>query len=189
MHDTIQRLEFDQMTPELQAMLKPTVDRLGYFGETFQVLAHVPKGLQAFMQYTAAVKDPLPFNLNEVCALTVCSRLEADYELIQHERLSLKTGMSREWIGELTGALRPTTSVLNDEERKVRDLAAAMAERGGKDCAAELSAVAAAIGDEQAVAAVLQITRFISISALVHVLGATLPVPSIFEDAADAPGS
>lgn len=185
MVDTIRHLSFDEIDPDLQTALGPTVDRLGYFGEMFQVLAHVPKGLQTFMQYTGAVKDPLPFNLNEVCALTVCTDLGADYERIQHERLALKTGMSREWIGELTGAMAPSVSSLSDDEKAVRDLARAVAARGGRDCAAELSAVAARIGDVQAVAAVLQITRFMTISALVHTFEATLPVPSIFDAAAE----
>lgn len=180
----IPRLAFENVDPELQKLLKPTVERLGYFGEMAQAMANLPKAHQAFMQYTAAVKEPLPFNLNEVCALTVCSLLGADYERIQHERLSLKTGMDRAWIGELTGVEPPETSQLDDAEAKVRDLAVAVVERSGRNCESELAAVAEAIGPEQALAVLFQVTRFMTISALVHALDVTLPMPSIFDETA-----
>lgn len=176
-------LEFDEIAPDLQTMLKPTVERLGYFGELSQALAQFPNGMKAFMQYTGAVKEPLPFNLSEVCALTVCSRMGGDYERIQHERLALKSGMDRAWIGELTGAETPSPSVLDDTETKVRDLARVVVDGNGRGSEAELAAVVAAIGPEQALAVMLQITRFMTISVLVHSLGARLPVPSIFDDA------
>jgi len=90
----IPRLAFEDVDDALRAQLKPTVDRLGYFGEFFQVAAHVPGAVPAFMTYTAAVKAPLADAQNEVLALTVCSMLEADYERIQHERLSKRLGFS-----------------------------------------------------------------------------------------------
>lgn len=176
------RLSFEEIDPELQNLLKPTVERLGYFGEMFQVMAHLPKGLDCFMKYTAAVRDPLSFNLNEVCALTVCSRMGADYERIQHERLSLRTGLDREWIGELTGVIHPKPGRLSAEEAKVRDLALAMVNRGGKDCEAEVGAVVDALGPTRAMAVMLQITRFMNISILVNALQVALPVPSIFDE-------
>ena len=88
MTDALPRLEFDQLEPALAEYLKPTVDRLGYFGEYFQATAHVPDALRLFMDYTKAVKSPLGDNLNELLALTVCAALGADYERIQHERLA-----------------------------------------------------------------------------------------------------
>jgi len=57
--DGIARKSVDELDPSLREFLKPTVDRLGYLGEFFQVAAHVPNAIPAFMQYTVAVKAPL----------------------------------------------------------------------------------------------------------------------------------
>ena len=83
MSDGIPRLSFAQLDPALADYLKPTVDRLGYFGEFFQTTGHVPDAVRQFMEYTKAVKSPLADNLNEVLALAVCAALGARYELIQ----------------------------------------------------------------------------------------------------------
>ncbi len=70
--DAIPRLRYEALDPALQAFLKPTVDRLGYLGEFFQVAGHVDGAVPAFMQYTGAVKTPLADAHNEILALTVC---------------------------------------------------------------------------------------------------------------------
>ena len=84
--NAIPRLEFDAVDAQVRELLKPTVDRLGYFGEFFQVAAHIPGAIPAFVQYTGAVKAKLSDAQNEVLALSVCAMLEADYERIQQLR-------------------------------------------------------------------------------------------------------
>jgi len=181
----IPRLAFDDVDGALHAQLKPTVDRLGYFGEFFQVAAHVPGAVPAFMTYTAAVKAPLADAQNEVLALTVCSMLEADYERIQHERLAAKLGLAREWIAAAESRAGSHASVLQDDERLLQALAQAMVTRHGLRCDDELHAVAATLGHVKAVAALLQISRFVTIALICNALHLELPVPSIF----DAPPS
>lgn len=181
MTDALPRLSFDESDPRIQELLKPVVDRLDYYGEFFQVVANHPDALLKFMEYTGAVKAPLDANVNELLALTVCSRCPGgEYERIQHERLSLKSGFAKEWIGELTGEIVTAESQLDGTEMKLRELAIAVVD--GKDATAELNAVVEALGPERTVAVMLQITRFQAISTLGRVFGMTLPVPSIFED-------
>ena len=181
MTDALPRQSFDDADPRVRELLKPVVERLGYYGEFFQVVANQPDALLKFMEYTGAVKAPLDANLNEVLALTVCSRSPGgEYERIQHERLSLKTGFTKEWIGELTGEIIPAQSQLSQTETKLRDLAIAVVD--GNDATAPLNAVVEALGPERSVAIMLQITRFQTISTLGRVFGMTLPVPSIFEE-------
>jgi len=182
MNDCIKPLAFEDLPDDLQGLLKPTVERLGYFGEYFQAAGHVPASLQTFMAYTGSVKAPLSDDLNEVLALTVCSRLGGDYERIQHERLSRKLGFSLDWIGELTGARRPNPSLLDEKQRAVRALALAMLAGQGRGVERELSLVVQLLGEPAAVAAMLQVTRFVGIAMMNNALAMTLPVPSVFEE-------
>jgi hypothetical protein len=181
--DGIPRLEFEAIDPAVREQLKPTVERLGYFGEFFQVAAHVKGAIPAFMQYTGAVKAPLSDAQNEVLALTVCGALEADYERIQHERLAKRLGFSLEWIAAACGRPGSHASTLKDDERKLQALAIAMVSSHGLRCTTELHAVVAALGPERAVAALLQVSRFVNIALLCNALSLTLPVPSVFDEA------
>lgn len=179
----IPRLEFDSVDPALREMLKPTVDRLGYFGEFFQVAAHIPGAIPAFMQYTGAVKAKLSDAQNEVLALSVCAMLEADYERIQHERLARKLGFTLDWIAAAEGRPGSHPSALKDDERRLQALAQAVVPSHGLRCEAELAAVTSLLGHEKAVAALLQISRFVTIAVMCNALKLTLPVPSVFDEA------
>jgi alkylhydroperoxidase family enzyme len=180
--DGIPRIDFEQADPALRELLKPTVDRLGYFGEFFQVAAHVSGAVPAFMQYTGAVKAPLSDAQNEVLALTVCAMLEADYERIQHERLARKLGFSLEWIAAAVGAPGAHVSALGEDERPLQGLAQAVVTRHGLRCAEEVKMVADVLGPAKAVAALLQIARFVNIALLCNALQLTLPVKSVFDE-------
>ena len=180
--DGIARLTAEQLDPALRDLLQPTVDRLGYLGEFFAVAGHVPGAVPAFMQYTGAVKAPLSDRQNETLALTVCAALGADYERIQHERLSRRLEMSDAWIAAAEGREGAVAATLADDESLLRTLALAMLARNGNGCAAEIEAVAKAIGPPKAVAALLQITRFVTIAMLCNALQLTPPVPSIWDD-------
>lgn len=181
--DGIPRLALEDVDPALRDLLAPTVERLGYFGEFFQVAARVPGAVPAFMQYTGAVKAPLADAHNEVLALTVCGMLEADYELIQHERLAKRLGFSLDWIAAAAGRPGSHASALQEDERALQALALAMVTSHGLRCASELRDVVAMIGPDRAVAALLQIGRFTSIALLCNALSLSLPVPSVFHDA------
>lgn len=182
MSDGIPRLEFEGVDAPLRDMLKPTVDRLGYFGEFFQVAAHIPGAIPAFMQYTGAVKAKLSDAQNEVLALSVCAMLEADYERIQHERLARKLGFSLDWIAAAEGRPGSHPSALKDDERRLQALAQAMVPSHGLRCEAELKSVVDLLGHERAVAALLQVSRFVTIALMCNALNLTLPVPSVFDE-------
>jgi alkylhydroperoxidase family enzyme len=182
MTDNIPRLALEKCTPEIQDMLRPVVDRLGYFGEFFQVAGHLPAALQEFMAYTGAVKSPLDLRQNEVLALSTCAEAGGDYERIQHERLALNSGLDPNWIAEVIGKHTPTPSLLSAEDKALRDLAIATVQRDGRDVGAEISIVAELLGPEKAMAVVFQITRFQMISTLTKMFEMSLPVTSIFDE-------
>jgi alkylhydroperoxidase family enzyme len=181
--DGIPRLQADALDPALHELLKPTTERLGYLGEFFQVAAHVPGAIPAFMQYTTAVKAPLADAQNEVLALTVCAMLEADYERIQHERLSKRLGFSIEWIAAACGRPGSHVSALGEDERALQALAQAAVSSHGLRCRAELQSVVKLIGPQKAVAALLQVSRFMGIALLCNALSLELPVRSVFDEA------
>ena len=180
--DGIPRVSYDALDPSLRDSLKPTVDRLGYFGEFFGVAAHVPGAIPAFMQYTAAVKAPLTDAYNEVLALSVCSMLEADYERIQHERLSRRLGFSTAWIAAACGRPGSNVSELSETERALQALAQSAVSSHGLRCESELRSVVELIGPEKAVAALLQVSRFMGIALMCNALALELPVPSVFDE-------
>lgn len=179
---SVPRLDRDQLAPALRARVEPVEERLGYLGEFFTAAGHVPDAVVAFLDYTAACKAALPDRHNELLALRVCSRLGADYERIQHERLSDKLGFDRAWIAAAEGRPDAGTGLLDAGEEELVRLAEAVLERGGRDVDTELAAVVARFGPAAAVAALLQITRFSTVAALVHALRLELPRPSIFDD-------
>ena len=101
MKKQVPRLSLKEMTPALQESLRPRVERLGYLGEFFQCAAHQPQALMSFMSFTEDLKQALPDNLTEVVALSVATLMGNAYERVQHERLSLKLGFSRDWVREV----------------------------------------------------------------------------------------
>ena len=181
MSDAIPRLAFGELEPALADYLKPTVDRLGYFGEFFQTAGHVPDALRQFMEYTKAVKSPLGDNLNEVLALSVCGALGADYERIQHERLAQRLGFSLDWIAAAAGRPDAKTNPLNAEEALVRKLALAVIADSGHGASELVAETNALLGSQRTIAALLQITRFMTIACVCNSLELKLPVKSVFD--------
>ena len=97
---TIERLGLDDLPETLQELLRPRVERLGYLGEFFQAAGHQPEALAGFVAFTEALKQAMPASVTELVALTVSCELGNIYERNQHERLSLKLGLSIEWIAD-----------------------------------------------------------------------------------------
>ncbi len=176
----IRPLALDEIDPKLRETLQPTVDRLGYFGEFFQYAGHAPGVLAGFMQYSGGLKGALPDDLNEVIALTVCTELDFAYERIQHERLSLKLGLEREWIAGLVG--RANQGTLTVAQESVRALAIAILVDRRDDARAALDALATETDEAIAVAALFQVTRFRDVCTIGRLLDMRLPVASIFPD-------
>lgn len=178
--DGLRRLSLEEVEPALRAELEPTVARLGYFGEFFQVFSAVPGAVNAFMGYTKAVKAPLTDGENEVLALTVCTWLGDSYERIQHERFSVRLGFDINWIAAAEGRTGADMTRLSAEETALRKLALAVMATHGKGCRSEVAIASSTLGPQKTATALLQITRFMGIATLCNALELSLPVPSVF---------
>jgi hypothetical protein len=173
------KLQLSDADAGLRDLLKPTVDRLGYFGEFFQYTAHSPGVLEGFMKFSGALKAALPRDLNELIALTVCAQMQFPYERIQHERLSQTLGLDRAWIAELVG--RGSGVKFSDQENLVRAVTLLVLEGKHAEAREKLEQLATEAGNALAVSVLFQITRFMSVCTMGRVLEVSLPVPSIFE--------
>jgi alkylhydroperoxidase family enzyme len=173
------KLKLEDTDASVQNLLRPTVERLGYFGELFQYTAHAPAVLEGFMKYSGALRTALPPNLNELIALTVCTQMQFPYERVQHERLSQTLGLDRAWIAELVG--RGQGARLSDQERLVRGISLLVIEGRHAEARKKLGELAAEAGNPLAMSVLFQITRFMAVCAMGGVLAVSLPVPSIFE--------
>lgn len=180
MTEQFARLEFSQLAPNVQDILRPRVERLGYLGEFFRCTGVQPDILAPFMQMTEALKTALPDRITETGALTVATLMRNDYERHQHERLCRKLGFSDEWIAAVERVAPDTDEQLAVDERAVQRLVIAMIERQGRDVDEQLAAVAEAIGPEQAVAVMFLVGRYVTHALIVNALGLAPPVPSIF---------
>lgn len=175
------RLTLSELEASLRLELEPITSRLGYFGDYFAVVGRNAKALHEFLEYTKAVKAPLSDRHNEVLALVTCTATGAEYERIQHEWLSHRLGFPREWIAELTGRPAGTSTLLDQDEQALRNLAKALVERQGVGAAAEIEAVRCRLGEQAALAAVLQVSRFMLLSVVMHAFRMPAPVVSLFD--------
>jgi alkylhydroperoxidase family enzyme len=176
MSKRIPRLSAEQMPPELATFLAPRIKRLGYLGEFFQCTAHQPEALLSFLRFTEQLKHALPDNLTETVALSVAKLMDNAYERVQHERLAVKLGFSREWIDEALSLGANGYQALSTQEQAVQRLVIAGVRRGGRETSAELEAVIEAIGHEQAIAVLMLIGRYLSHALIVNAL--QLPPPA-----------
>lgn len=182
MSDKISRLEFDQLAPRVQDVLRARVERLGYLGEFFKCSGHQPDILAPFMEMTEALKKALPDRLTEVGALTVATLMGNRYELHQHERLSRKLGFGEAWVAAVEQVAPDTAPEMSDAERGVQRLVVAMIERKGMGVKPELEALVDQIGADQAVAVMFLVGRYITHAMIVNGLELIPPVPSIFDE-------
>lgn len=163
----IRRIDFDDLDPPLREALRARVDRLGYLGEFFQCAAHQPEALVSLNALTDQLRGALPDDAAEIVALTVAAVTGNDYELHQHERLSLKLGFGEDWVRSVI-ALEEGGIV----QQTVLDL---LRDRGR---GANVEALAAENGDAFAIAVLLLTGRYLMHSTVVNALGLAPPVPS-----------
>lgn len=167
-------IPFDALDGELRSLLGPRVERLGYLGEFFQLAAHQPDALAAFIGFTEALKAALPWRLVEIAALTVATETENDYERVQHERLALKLGMSGD---DLAAVLAGEV----DERRfapaevATHKLALNCAERTGRDGDGLFVALRDATDQETAVGVLLVCSRYLAHANFVNTMDIGVP--------------
>lgn len=176
----ILRIEFPDLAPEVQDLLRPRVERLGYLGEFFKVTAHQPAALGHFYRLTEDLKEALAPDITETVALTAATRLGSDYERNQHERLSLKLGFAREWVAQIERC-DPDAAAISDTQRSVQRFTLKVLENFGKGAAAQRDALVAAIGDAAAVGVMFLVGRYATHAMIVNALELAPPVQSIFE--------
>jgi alkylhydroperoxidase family enzyme len=184
MSKAIRRLEMSELDPRIQQALEPKVKRLGYLGEFFRCTGHQPEVLLAFNTMTESLKEALPDRLTELVAITVTLKTGNDYERHQHEQLSVKLGLGREWVAAVSRLQPLHGSELEEDERAVQRLTLAMLAHNGKGVRNELKDVVELIGQERAIAVLMSVGRYMVHGLVVNALELAPPVSSIFEQAA-----
>lgn len=177
----IPRLSQEKLHPDLEAFLRPRIERLGYLGEFFQCTAHQPEALLSFLEFTNHLKHALPNNLTEVVSLSVAQLMDNSYERVQHERLSLKLGFGESWIRGVLSLAADGNGTLSEEEVLVQRLVVAVINRKGHDTTRELEAVVQSIGPAKTIAVLMLIGRYMSHAMIVNSLNLDAPVPSPLE--------
>ena len=177
----IPRLSMTELDPVLAQLLRSKVERLNYLGEFFQCTGHQPRALISFYTLTEDLKKALPDNLTELVALTIATKMNNAYERVQHERLSLKLGLSEAWLREVTSFLSKREGNLSETEVVVQKLVLAVIERGGHETGAELEEVVKAIGHEQGIAVLMLIGRYVMHALIANSLALRPPVSSPLE--------
>ncbi|MGH9055636.1 MAG: carboxymuconolactone decarboxylase family protein [Acidimicrobiales bacterium] len=178
----IRRLSYEELDPKLRDVLHAKVERLGYLGEFFAVAGRQPEATRAFQEFTEALKAALRPELTEVVALCVASTLGNAYEQTQHEQLSSKLGFSPEWIAAAVG--RGDPSVLSEESRTARALAASVVDGYGRGAASELAGAVDVLGEDTAVGVLLTVGRYVAHAVVANTLELQAPVPSVLPVAA-----
>jgi alkylhydroperoxidase family enzyme len=181
MSSSIPRLSQEELHPEVEAFLRPRIQRLGYLGEFFQCTAHQPKALLSFLQFTDHLKHALPENLTEVVSLSVAQLMNNGYERVQHERLSLKLGFSEDWVREVLSLSSNGHGALSKQELLVQRLAIAAIDRKGHDVTQELEPVVQSLGPVMTIAILMLIGRYVSHAMIANALNLAPPVPSPLE--------
>lgn len=181
-HAWIPRLESDAMPEPLQSYLAQRVKRLSYLGEMFKVGANAPEVLQDFLQFTDSLKKAIPFDIGETVVLTIAGLMQNAYERNQHERLCLRSGISREWITEVQAMAPDASKLMSAAQRRAQTFAMRLAQTKGLEASSEFDALAQHFSPSEAIAITFLVGRYITHALLVNTLGLTPPVPSIFED-------
>ncbi len=174
------RYQLRDMNPELAAVLRPRVARLGYLGEFFQYTAAQPEALAAFVAFTESAKLGLANDLVEVVALTAAGRLDNEYERNQHEQLCLKLGFDKQWIHAVQELAPAAAPLLDEAQRMVQRFV--LQALGDADCdsTSGLTKLSATIGATEAIAVLFLVARYAAHALIVSCLGLDPPVPSIF---------
>ncbi len=184
----VRRLDYEELDPSLRDALEPRVRRLGYLGEFFAVAGHQPEALRAFHEFSEALKRALSPELAEAIALTVATELENDYERCQHERLAVNLGFDLAWVAAAEGRAGSDPGSLSESARCARGLALAVIADRGHGASGSLEQAAKQLGEQQAVALLLLIGRFVAHGLVSNSVGLTPPVASVFDQhAGDVP--
>jgi hypothetical protein len=183
MTDLVPRIEYEDIEPSLKELFKPRVERLGYLGEFFKVMSACPETMKGFFTITESLKKELPDNLSQLISVALSSRLGNLYEQYQNERLSLKLGLSEDWVRSALGAIDDPKSVFTPEEKAVQAYAIAAGQGIGRGVEDEFKALVAAVGQRKAIAVMWLVGRTITHAMISNTLHLASPVTSAFDKA------
>lgn len=183
MTDLVPRIEFEDIESGLKELFRPRVERLGYLGEFFKVMSACPETMKGFFTITESLKKELPDNLSQLVSVALSSRLGNRYEQYQNERLSLKLGLTEDWVRSALGPVDDPKSVLSPEEKAVQKYAIAAGQGIGRGVEDEFKALVEAIGPRKAIAVMWLVGRTITHAMISNTLHLASPVTSIFENA------
>ncbi|MGV0037094.1 carboxymuconolactone decarboxylase family protein [Mycobacterium colombiense] len=169
----------EDLDPAVKQRLQSKIDRLGYLGGFFQLTAHQPEALAAFIDYTDATKRALPDDLTEIVALTVATATGNDYERHQHERLSVKLDLGKDWVAAVQ-LLDPDNAALTPQQYATQKWVLAVLKAHGRDTAAERDALVSQLGPKLAIAVALACGRYVAHATIANSFAIQPPVPSIF---------
>jgi len=174
-------IDVEELDPQVRRRLQAKIDRLGYLGDFFQLTAHQPEALAAFIDYTDATKKALPDDLAEVVALTVATLTGNDYERHQHERLSIKLGLTKDWV-ESIERLAPESTALTLEQRATQRWVLAVLPNHGHGSESEVDELVRTLGPRDAIAVALMCGRYVAHATIANSFGIKSPVASIFNE-------
>jgi alkylhydroperoxidase family enzyme len=174
-------IDIEELDPQVRRRLQAKIDRLGYLGDFFQLTAHQPEALAAFIDYTDATKKALPDDLAEVVALTVATLTGNDYERHQHERLSIKLGLPRDWVQTIE-RLNPESTALTREQRATQRWVLAVLPDHGHGSESEVDELVRTLGPRDAIAVALMCGRYVAHATIANSFGIQPPVASIFSE-------
>jgi hypothetical protein len=182
--DLLPRKSWEEFPEELTSRLDARVKRLGYLGEFFKCAAHQPDALAAFIDFTEAGKGSLPPRIVEIIALTCAGWMGNAYERNQHERLSVRLGFGRDWVGAVNTREPEAQTALSAEEKRLQRLVLEILSSHGKSPGAQrlFREMTEERGAEQATAVLMVIGRYLVHAIFVNTLDLAPPVPSVFED-------
>ena len=176
------RIELEDFPAKVSERLDARIKRLGYLGEFFKCAVHQPDALAAFIDFTESGKGSLPPNMVETIALTVAGWTANAYEKNQHERLSVRLGLGRDWVAAVNASAPDTPSAMSEDERHLQELVLCVLESNGRHASKLFEERVERCGAEQATAILMVIGRYVVHGLIVNTLALEPPVPSIFDD-------
>ncbi|HET9149538.1 MAG TPA: hypothetical protein VFO61_03570 [Alphaproteobacteria bacterium] len=183
MTDLLPRIEYENLEPGLKELFRPRVERLGYLGEFFRAMSACPETMKGFYAITESLKKELPDNFGQIVSVALSSRLGNRYEQYQNERLSLKLGLSKEWVRSALGPIDDPASVFTPEEKAVQAFAVAAGQSLGRGVDHEFKTLVERVGERKAAAVLWLVGRTITHALISNTLHLAPPVTSIFDQA------
>jgi hypothetical protein len=118
----------------------------------------------------------------ELLALTIATHFGNAYERNQHERLSVRLGLGRDWVQQVERLEPEAAQGLTATERQLQRFALDTARSHGQSGGTQLDGLVEALGVTASVAALMIIARYVAHAYVVNTLALAPPVPSIWED-------